>query len=615
MSYSNSNFGTNSNPANPNNQGSFGYTPPYQFGQPYPAPWPVPQQINYPQPFYYYQDPRFTAQQTNSFANSPAPYPYNQNQNVAQPQNFAYNPQPAVQFESNTVQQTTTTVEQAGPKTQDQQQYRTTHSGRSKIMSQDQLLEINTPKPVHRQIHVNTGQARNTLGAFKSKVTGSSFEPNAPTSGIIPVRIFSKKEARPAPEFREKKLPPQTTQPQQQVQKPSIAHDSKSSPVKKLLANSNIYTKDYTGNLSKNTTPKEKSKLPLQKTIHKTKKKNRVTRFVVAATILFTLLGSVGAYALNTNLVPANLALGIMQSAVAGEVSYEGSDVENFEEYKNWILKENGSKYSAPIADLDSDQLTNYEEFILQTNPNSANTCSEDSTDIENLLKLVDPASCQSIDLSNADIAQKYSQVINLPNIQEQLLKSLSNDDTEPVTSENLLQLFGVDSYSKIEGLSEQQVSQEIMQKNTKIEHLRTIKKIDTYIEKYRSYKTGDRDYPTPVGGAVYLDVSLRYNTPLKYSLAIARLESRFGTDRFLASGELTRPAKYLNIYSMGLTETSSSGFNTWEEGVESFGKWYKRFQDRKVPDCSKWRIYNPNGDYCTKVETLADEIEAYLKS
>jgi hypothetical protein len=65
----------------------------------------------------------------------------------------------------------------------------------------------------------------------------------------------------------------------------------------------------------------------------------------------------------------------------------------------------------------------------------------------------------------------------------------------------------------------------------------------------------------------------------------------------------------------MGLTETSSSGFNTWEEGVESFGKWYKRFQDRKVPDCSKWRIYNPNGDYCTKVETLADEIEAYLKS
>lgn len=614
MTNPSSNFGTNSNPVNPNPQGNFGYFPPYPYPQNYPSPWPVQQQSSYPQPFYYYQNPNLGAPAQNNFNNTPAPFLYN-NQNLApaQPINYSYNPLPAVQ-QQEVVQQAL--AQTALPKSQVQPQYRTTHSGRSKIMSQDQLLESNTPKPIHKQIPVNTGSARNFLGAFKSKVTGSNFEPNAPTSGIIPVRIFSKKSAAPAPEFREKKLPPSIPGPKNEEQQIKQKLVAKVSPAKQILANSNIYTKDFTDNISKNITNKEKSKLPLKQQLKKPKKRNRLGRFVAATAILFTLVGSIGAYALNKNLIPSGLpGLGAIKSAVAGEVSYEGSDVENFEEYKKWILSENNSQYLPPNGDLDNDELTNYEEFILQTNPKSANSCSQDATDIENLLKLVDPLTCKPIDLTNSELATKYSQVINLPNIQEQMVKSLAKDESKPSTPENLLQLFGVDDYSKIYRLTEDQVSMEIMQKNTKIEYLRTIKKIDSYIEKYRSYKTGDRDYPTPVGGAVYLDVSLRYNTPLKYSLAIARLESRFGTDRFLTSGELTRPAQYKNIYSMGLTDSSSSGFDTWEAGVESFGKWYRRFEDRKVSDCAKWKIYNPNGDYCSKVETLAAEIDAYLKS
>jgi hypothetical protein len=615
MTNPNPNFGTNSNPVNPGSQGPFGYFPPYPYPQNSPAPWPVQQQASYPQPFYYYQNQSFVAPAQNSFSNGQALFLYNQNQAPTQPVNFSYNPVPAVQQHSNVVQQTSAPV-QTQPKSQAQPQYRTTHSGRSKIMSQDQLLENNTPKTVHKQIPVNTGSARNFLGAFKSKITGSNFEPNAPTSGIIPVRIFSKKSATPAPEFREKKLPAPASAPSQEPQQIKQNLTAKASPAKQILANSNIYTKDFTDNLSKNITGKEKSKLPLKQTLKKPRKRNKLGRFVAATAILLTLVGGVGAYALNKNLVPAGFpGIGIMKSAVAGEVSYKGSDVENFEEYKKWILSQNSSQYSAPTDDLDNDQLTNYEEFILQTNPKTANTCDKESTDIENLLKLVDPVTCKQIDLNNNNLVAKYSQVINLPNIQAQLVKSLDSDAQKPATPENLLQLFGVDAYSKIDSLTEDQVSKEIMQKNTKIEYLRTIKKIDSYIEKYRSYKTGDRDYPTPVRGAVYLDVSLRYNTPLKYSLAIARLESRFGTDRFTPSGELTRPAQYQNIYSMGLTDSSSSGFNTWEAGVESFGKWYKRFEDRKVSDCAKWKIYNPNGDYCSKVEALATEIDSYLKS
>ena len=95
----------------------------------------------------------------------------------------------------------------------------------------------------------------------------------------------------------------------------------------------------------------------------------------------------------------------------------------------------------------------------------------------------------------------------------------------------------------------------------------------------------------------------------------MAQLESRFGTDRYDANGNQNRIGRYKNIYSIGLSSTDSMGFETWEQGVEAFGKWYKYFQDRGVGDCQKWRIFNRNGDYCSKVENQADTIDRFLNS
>ncbi|NJK70793.1 MAG: hypothetical protein HC932_00775 [Thermales bacterium] len=66
----------------------------------------------------------------------------------------------------------------------------------------------------------------------------------------------------------------------------------------------------------------------------------------------------------------------------------------------------------------------------------------------------------------------------------------------------------------------------------------------------------------------------------------------------------------------MGLDDSGNNiGFETWEKGVESFGRWYRRFDDAGVLDCNKWRIYNPNGDYCAHVEETANGIDYFLGS
>lgn len=313
------------------------------------------------------------------------------------------------------------------------------------------------------------------------------------------------------------------------------------------------------------------------------------------------------------------------KGAVAGQISYVGSDVKNFEGYKNWILDNNSKKYSSPSEDLDKDELTNYEEFILQTNPTSSYSCDPKINDMDNLLNLVNPKTCKPIDFKNTQEADTINQVISLPDIQKKITESLASSQTKTETiknsdTANLLSLFKANSYGEIAKLNSQELedlsSKTVNEAQLKKTYLQQIKKINSYIENNRSYEVYDRDQKTPVDGAVYLGVSLEYNAPLKYVLAIARTESRFGTDAYTNTGNLTRPGQYKNIYSMGLTDSGSNiGFDTWEDGVKSFGKWYKKFQDRGVSDCSKWRIYNPNGDYCAKIEGLANEIDLYLKS
>jgi hypothetical protein len=292
----------------------------------------------------------------------------------------------------------------------------------------------------------------------------------------------------------------------------------------------------------------------------------------------------------------------------------KGIPILDEEGYAKWI-KEKNKTFVDYNEDLDADGLTNGEEFLLETDPLKAKTC-DDKTDVENLVNLVDPSNCKPMDLSKDENVKKFSKFINIPIVKEEFLTDIKEKDAtiEVDKKKSVLQVFEIASFTDLDKLNPENIKQTTKLSETKLTYLEMVDKIQKYIQIYRSQDAVDRNYAPPVHPAVYLDVALKYDVPLKYMLALARSESRFGTDRFDSAGNLTRPGQFKNIYSIGLDDSGNNlGFATWEEGVEGFGKWYQKFQKRGVSDCSKWRIYNPNGDYCVKIETLAKEIQIFL--
>ena len=294
----------------------------------------------------------------------------------------------------------------------------------------------------------------------------------------------------------------------------------------------------------------------------------------------------------------------------------KGVAVLDEEGYKKWIEEKNNNKFSATDEDLDNDGLTNGEEFLLQTNPLKDKTCN-DKTDVENLVALVDPSSCKAMDLSSEENVKKFSKFINIPKVREEFLTDIQKKDATIDLGDkkkSVLSVFEIAAFTDLDKLNPENIKQTSKLNETKLTYLEMVSKIGKYIQLYRSQDPIDRNYASPVHPAVYLDTALKYDVPLKYMLAIARSESRFGTDRFDNEGNLTRPGEFKNIYSLGLDDSGNNhGFETWEKGVEAFGKWYQRFQKRGIKDCSKWRIYNPNGDYCAKIEASANEIQTFL--
>lgn len=375
-----------------------------------------------------------------------------------------------------------------------------------------------------------------------------------------------------------------------------------------------IYSKDYQQKILPRA---HKAILPTSKFYQNKPTKNRFLsrikgKRVVASILMFlisaTIFGISGFVYYQRAQSPTSAVAGVVENKI---------EFPKLEEYKTWITDKSGS-YAEPQEDLDGDELNNYEEFILNSDPLSANTCNPETTDSQNLFAFIDPATCKPIDFTNPDEAEKFDGLISFPNLQQGFLEDVVvEQETAPAANSNsLLSLFEVQSYSQLDSITTESLDTQLAQKTTKKEYLRLVGRIDDYIKQYRSYEALDRNYAAPVHPAVFLDVSLKYQVPLKYTLAIARTESRFGTDRYTNDGGLTRPGQYQNIYSMGLTDGGQNlKFNNWEAGVESFGKWYKKFQDRGVSNCAKWRIYNPNGDYCSKIEALAATIDIYLQS
>jgi hypothetical protein len=336
--------------------------------------------------------------------------------------------------------------------------------------------------------------------------------------------------------------------------------------------------------------------------------------------------------------------------------------------YEKWIASNNLGKYSPPGDDLDKDGLNNYEEFLIGSNPTNKNSCSVGTTDNQNLLNLIDPTTCQPINFTAPGQISRFKELLNItpefiskyqnqsiqnqsfdtPSVQvDSTIISVSTSSANMVTDILHVPNGEVDSSKAaifIEA-STKILSPKLTVQNVFIEKAPEIKAaeqvktaeitelvkepkveipapknsvnvfaVQQYIDQYRSYDNYDNQIQNPVSAQYFIDMSARYKVPLKYSLAMARSESRFGTDQFNQDGSDNRIGRHLNMYSIGLDDAGGSiTYPSWEAGVDAFGRWYTKFENQGYSDCAKWRIYNPNGDYCQKIENLASQIENYI--
>ena len=93
------------------------------------------------------------------------------------------------------------------------------------------------------------------------------------------------------------------------------------------------------------------------------------------------------------------------------------------EEYTKWIKGINNDTYLDPNGDQDGDKLTNFEEFLVGSHPLTTHTCNINISDSENLINLINPATCKGIDTNNPAEVAKFGQVVNLPALQKTLEK------------------------------------------------------------------------------------------------------------------------------------------------------------------------------------------------
>ena len=91
------------------------------------------------------------------------------------------------------------------------------------------------------------------------------------------------------------------------------------------------------------------------------------------------------------------------------------------EAYSAWIKNLNKNTFIDANVDSDKDGLTNFEEFVIGSNPFNPNSCNENVSDQENLINLINPATCKGIDLESPADIKTFGDIINLPLIKTQI--------------------------------------------------------------------------------------------------------------------------------------------------------------------------------------------------
>jgi hypothetical protein len=149
--------------------------------------------------------------------------------------------------------------------------------------------------------------------------------------------------------------------------------------------------------------------------------------------------------------------------------------------------------------------------------------------------------------------------------------------------------MFGAGDYSDLGNLDPKEI---LKTAEEKAEYARILPLIDSYIKNYRSYAVYDRDYESPVHYSIYLDTSLTCGFKIEYLLAVARLESNFGTNRYNNDGSLNRIGRTKNLMSFGLNDSGDNKYlENWEDVFPMACRWYTSLENKGISDYKKWKF------------------------
>jgi hypothetical protein len=165
-------------------------------------------------------------------------------------------------------------------------------------------------------------------------------------------------------------------------------------------------------------TPKKKLE-KLSKTNKKSVKKIRINKKNTALALGLATMMIIGGVTFN-NLSNAKINSSD-KVANAAEVAKKTELQQKMEAYSEWIKNSNNGQFIDPNTDSDKDGLTNYEEFVIGSNPFSAFSCNERINDSENLLNLINPSTCRGINLEDPNDIKTFGDIVNLPLLQTQI--------------------------------------------------------------------------------------------------------------------------------------------------------------------------------------------------
>lgn len=334
-------------------------------------------------------------------------------------------------------------------------------------------------------------------------------------------------------------------------------------------------------------------------------KKKKPTRDPVKAAAVFGVFGIVIAGLVAV--VQPQTKWNIFQARANTESSSSITAANEDQFFANWI-NIHFNKLVDKTGDEDQDGLTNYEEFMLGSDPAKYSTCGNNQSDAQNLVNLFDFGTCKPIDINDPIQVAKISTVFKIQ--QSRLVLENFSSSSQSLTStqnNNLLSVFGVDSLDKIN------ISSSVSDK--KEEYSVTIAKINNYIAVHRSLETKDRELLPPLSGAYYLDISLRYNIPIKYIVSVAENSSKFGTDQYDQNGAPNAILQSKNLIAMKDGAGNLIKYNSWQESLEALGKWYQKISSTGAKDCDLWQAYDSASNYCQTIKTLAENFDANTSS